>query len=106
MNTTSDAKSVIRIRDLRRTYQMGSTTVDALAGVDMEVQGNEYLAIMGPSGSGKTTLMNLIGLLDSPTGGSYELNGTLVSSLSCVFWVVLESFLLDASSRVLCVSAC
>jgi putative ABC transport system ATP-binding protein len=60
---------------------MGDTTIDALSGIDLEILPNEYVAIMGPSGSGKTTLMNMIGCLDSPDSGSYELNGTVVSAL-------------------------
>ena len=72
---------MISIRGLRRSYQMGDTTIDALRDLDLEIGVNEYVAIMGPSGSGKTTLMNMIGCLDSPDAGSYELNGTLVSAL-------------------------
>ena len=60
---------------------MGDTTINALSGIDLEILPNEYVAIMGPSGSGKTTLMNMIGCLDSPDSGSYELNGTVVSAL-------------------------
>ena len=60
---------------------MGSETIHALAGVDMEIRRNEYIAIMGPSGSGKSTLMNLIGCLDTPTEGEYILNGTPVQGL-------------------------
>lgn len=67
---------------MQRRYQMGLTFVDALAGVDMLVQRNEYLAIMGASGSGKSTLMNIIGCLDTPTGGEYWLNGQCVSDMS------------------------
>ena len=72
---------LISISGLRRSYQMGDTTIDALRGVDLEISPNEYVAIMGPSGSGKTTLMNMIGCLDSPDAGTYELNGTVVSAL-------------------------
>jgi putative ABC transport system ATP-binding protein len=64
-----------------RSYEMGNTTINALSDLSLDVFRNEYVAVMGPSGSGKTTLMNLIGCLDSPTSGSYELNGTLVSEL-------------------------
>ena len=60
---------------------MGDTTINALDGLDLSIYPNEYVAIMGPSGSGKTTLMNMIGCLDSPDGGIYELNGTEVSAL-------------------------
>lgn len=81
MNEVNQAKPVIHINGLRRSYKMGETVVNALSGVDVDIYSNEYVAIMGPSGSGKTTLMNLIGCLDSPTGGEYELNGTVVSAL-------------------------
>jgi len=73
---------MIRTENLTKTYQMGSTEVHALQGVSMEISRNEYVAIMGPSGSGKSTLMNLIGCLDTPTGGRYWLNGKLVSELN------------------------
>jgi putative ABC transport system ATP-binding protein len=73
---------LIHIRDVRKTYQMGSQTIHALDGVDLDVERNEYLAIMGPSGSGKTTFMNVIGCLDTPTSGIYELNGQTVTDLS------------------------
>jgi putative ABC transport system ATP-binding protein len=73
---------VIQIRDLRREYQMGGETVRALRGVDLAIRRNEYVAIMGPSGSGKSTLMNLIGCLDTPTGGEYWLNGQEVSRMT------------------------
>lgn len=74
-------KPVIQIENLRRTYLMGNTEVHALAGVSMEVLENDYIAIMGPSGSGKSTLMNMIGCLDTPTSGTYILNGQDVSQL-------------------------
>ncbi len=67
---------------LRRSYNMGNTTIDALNGIDIDIFPNEYVAIMGPSGSGKTTLMNLIGCLDTPSGGVYKLNGTSVANLN------------------------
>jgi putative ABC transport system ATP-binding protein len=76
----SDA--IIRIRDLVRHYVMGSETVQALRGVSLEIQRNEYVAIMGPSGSGKSTMMNVLGCLDTPTSGEYWLNGQEVSRLS------------------------
>jgi len=72
---------LIHIAGMRRSYTMGDTTIDALRNVDLDIYQNEYVAIMGPSGSGKTTLMNLIGCLDSPNAGTYELNGTVVSAL-------------------------
>ncbi len=72
---------LIRIRDLTRHYVMGSETVHALRGVSLDIEKGEYLAIMGPSGSGKSTLMNLLGCLDTPNSGSYELNGTNVADM-------------------------
>jgi putative ABC transport system ATP-binding protein len=73
---------VIVTRSLKRDYDMGGEVVHALAGVDLAVRRNEYVAIMGPSGSGKSTLMNLIGCLDTPSSGEYWLNGQLVSKMS------------------------
>ncbi|MCL4865160.1 MAG: ABC transporter ATP-binding protein [Gemmatimonadales bacterium] len=73
---------MIQMREMARRYQMGTETVHALRGVSLQVRRNEYVAIMGPSGSGKSTLMNLIGCLDSPTGGEYWLNGQEVSRMS------------------------
>ena len=74
--------AIIRTHDLAREYQMGSEVVRALSGVDLEIQRNEYVAIMGPSGSGKSTMMNLIGCLDTPTAGQYWLNGIEVSQMT------------------------
>jgi putative ABC transport system ATP-binding protein len=80
--TVVDASDVIVVEDLWRTYDMGSEQqVQALRGVSLKIRHNEYVAIMGPSGSGKSTLMNLIGCLDTPSKGSYWLNGQLVSDL-------------------------
>jgi putative ABC transport system ATP-binding protein len=73
---------IIRIRDLAREYQMGQERILALRGVTLDIRRNEYVAIMGPSGSGKSTMMNLLGCLDTPTGGEYWLNGHEVSHLS------------------------
>src|SRR5471030_911117 len=74
--------SLIRLQNISRRYQMGTETVHALRGVSLDIQRGEYVAIMGPSGSGKSTLMNLIGCLDTPTGGTYELNGSQVSEMN------------------------
>jgi putative ABC transport system ATP-binding protein len=73
---------VIRVEGLSREYPMGVERVLALRGFDLEIHRNEYVAIMGPSGSGKSTLMNLLGCLDTPSGGAYWLNGQEVSRLS------------------------
>jgi putative ABC transport system ATP-binding protein len=73
---------IIRIRDLAREYQMGQERILALRGVTLDIRRNEYVAIMGPSGSGKSTMMNVLGCLDTPTGGEYWLNGQEVSRLS------------------------
>ena len=75
------APPVIEIRDLKKSYDMGSEKVRALDGVSLEVKKGEYVAIMGPSGSGKSTLMNLIGCLDTPSEGSYRLAGREVAKL-------------------------
>ncbi len=73
--------SLIQIKNLRKTYEMGSEKVHALRSITMEVDKNEYVALMGPSGSGKSTLMNLLGCLDTPTSGEYLLNGKKVSNM-------------------------
>ena len=72
---------IIRIEQIKKYYKVGSQIVKALDGVDLVIGKNEYVAIMGPSGSGKSTLMNILGCLDSPTGGAYILNGTDVSKM-------------------------
>lgn len=72
---------LISIRDLNKTYIMGAERVEALKTVTLDIQKNEYVALMGPSGSGKSTLMNLLGCLDSPSRGEYWLNGTEVSTM-------------------------
>jgi len=74
--------ALIETRDLWKTYVMGSEEIHALRGVSIEIQRGEYVAIMGPSGSGKSTLMNLIGCLDTPTKGSYLLNGKQVGDMN------------------------
>jgi putative ABC transport system ATP-binding protein len=76
------AHNVIEIRGLTKVYTMGEVEVRALAGLDLDVAEGEFIAIMGPSGSGKSTLMNIIGCLDRPTAGTYELDGIDVSSLN------------------------
>jgi len=73
---------VINIKNMTKVYQLGSEEVHALRGVNVQVEKNEYVAIMGPSGSGKSTLMNMIGCLDTPSSGLYELNNQNVSEMS------------------------
>ncbi|HPX76888.1 MAG TPA: ABC transporter ATP-binding protein [Bacteroidales bacterium] len=73
---------IIELKDIIKDYYVGSITVNALKGINLNICKNEYVAIMGPSGSGKSTLMNIIGCLDSLTSGQYELNGTDVSFMS------------------------
>ena len=74
--------NIIKIRNIIRDFQLGQETVHVLKGIDLDIEKGEYVAIMGPSGSGKSTLMNLIGCLDTPTSGSYILNGKDVSQMS------------------------
>lgn len=74
-------KTLISIEGLRKTYNIGTQQVHALDGLDLGIDVNEYVALMGPSGSGKSTLMNVLGCLDSPTAGSYHLNGQNVANL-------------------------
>ena len=73
---------LIRMRDIKKHFEMGAQVIAAVDGVDLDVDRNEYVALMGPSGSGKTTFMTLIGCLDTPTSGLYELNGRDITQLS------------------------
>ncbi len=73
---------ILAVRDLKKTYIMGATEVNALQSITLDIFKNEYVALMGPSGSGKSTLMNLLGCLDTPTSGEYYLNGINVSTMS------------------------
>jgi putative ABC transport system ATP-binding protein len=75
---------IIHLENLQRRYVMGGSHIDALRAVNLDVFGNEYLAIMGQSGSGKSTLMNIVGCLDRPTAGEYWLNGERVSDMNDV----------------------
>ncbi|MBT6236448.1 MAG: ABC transporter ATP-binding protein [Bacteroidetes bacterium] len=74
--------ALINLTDIYKTYQMGTTQINALNGLNCDIEEGEYVALMGPSGSGKSTLMNVIGCLDSPTAGEYSLNGKDVSTMS------------------------
>jgi putative ABC transport system ATP-binding protein len=76
------AQAIIQLREITRKYEVGSETVHALRGVNLEIFKNEYVALMGPSGSGKSTLMNMLGCLDTPTSGTYILNSTDVSVMT------------------------
>lgn len=74
--------TVIKIRNIKRYFKMGQEILHVLKGIDLDIIKGEYVALMGPSGSGKSTLMNILGCLDSPTSGEYELNGSKVSDMS------------------------
>jgi putative ABC transport system ATP-binding protein len=74
--------AIIQFTNIAKFYQVGEEKVHALDGVSLQIQKNEYVAIMGPSGSGKSTMMNIIGCLDTPTSGLYELNNTNVSDMN------------------------
>ncbi|OGI12264.1 macrolide ABC transporter ATP-binding protein [Candidatus Micrarchaeota archaeon RBG_16_36_9] len=78
----SKSQSIIKLNDVRKIYQMEEVKVQALRGVDLEINKNEFVAIMGPSGSGKSTLLHMIGCLDRPSSGKIYLNGTDISKLN------------------------
>ncbi|MBQ1886163.1 MAG: ABC transporter ATP-binding protein [Bacteroidales bacterium] len=81
MEDNNTRPEVIRIENLHKTYILGSQKVNALDGVSLSINKNDYIAIMGPSGSGKSTMMNILGCLDTPTSGRYILGGTDVSQM-------------------------
>src|SRR5215468_2196369 len=72
---------IIELNEIRKSYYMGRNELNVLKGINLDIMKNEYVALMGPSGSGKSTLMNILGCLDSPTGGNYVLNGQDVSKM-------------------------
>ena len=94
MGASSGNDVILELRDIKRTYDMGSELVHALCGVSLDIRRNEYVAIMGPSGSGKSTLMNIIGCLDIPTSGDYSLAGEKVADKN-------ESELADIRNRLI-----
>jgi putative ABC transport system ATP-binding protein len=75
------AQPIIEIKDIKRDFPLGDEVIHVLKGIDLKINKGEYVALMGPSGSGKSTLMNLLGCLDTPTSGTYVLNGKLVSKM-------------------------
>ncbi len=77
----ANGESVIELRGIEKTFQLGDQTVHALDGVDLTIRKGEYLSVMGPSGSGKSTLLNVLGLLDKPNRGSYKLAGVETTTL-------------------------
>lgn len=78
----NSSNNVIQLRNIIRNFRLGSETIQVLRSINLDISRGEYVALMGPSGSGKSTLMNILGCLDTPTSGEYELNGQLVSKLS------------------------
>ena len=74
--------TLVRIQNLTKTYQRGPEKVEVLHGINLDIQKGDFVALMGPSGSGKTTLLNLIGGLDTPTGGEIEVDGKRIDNLS------------------------
>lgn len=82
MNNSSSIPSIIHIKELRKSYFMGQQELPVLKGISLDIYRNEYVSLMGPSGSGKSTLMNILGCLDSPTAGTYILNGQDVSRMA------------------------
>ena len=81
MNAPTSTASLVKVRQLQKTYRRGSERIEVLQGVDLEIAQGEFLALMGPSGSGKTTLLNLLGGLDQPTGGSIDVAGQKINDL-------------------------
>jgi putative ABC transport system ATP-binding protein len=82
MNEIAYPPPLLRLRDVRRRFPLGETSIDALRGVSLDIHAGEFLAVWGPSGSGKTTLMNVIGLIDSPSGGEVHFEDKAIHDLS------------------------
>ena len=82
MTKAAGIHSIIHLEEIRKSYFMGRHELEVLKGITVDVNRNEYVALMGPSGSGKSTLMNIIGCLDTPSSGTYILNGHDVSEMS------------------------
>ena len=80
-DTAADARPLVRIRRLKKAYERGSQVVEVLHGIDLDIPHGDFVALMGPSGSGKTTLLNLIGGLDTPTGGELLVDGVALETL-------------------------
>jgi putative ABC transport system ATP-binding protein len=80
-STPANGSAMIQMQGIRKVYSTGRVEVEALRGIDLDIDANEYVAIVGPSGSGKSTLMNLIGCLDTPSSGTYVLSGEAVAGL-------------------------
>ena len=78
----ANSNDVIVLEQIVKNYYLGTQEIQVLKGIDLHIGQNEFVALMGPSGSGKSTLMNILGCLDTPTGGTYTLNGQIVSSLN------------------------
>src|SRR6266542_1405116 len=81
LHNLNSMQGIIHLEDLRKNYYLGKQTIEVLKGISFDIFKNEYVALMGPSGSGKSTLMNILGCLDSPTGGRYVLNEQDVSKM-------------------------
>ena len=99
-------KEVIRLNDIRKSYFMGKQELQVLKGISLLIMENEYVALMGPSGSGKSTLMNILGCLDTPSGGQYVLNGKDVSNMQDDQLADVPTLSVDASARCFSNSIC